>query len=165
MTTTPEQFEILLQMSERKSSAYVHHFFFASYAGERVRQNPFPRFSSVSDSYYNGIPKAFLKSNYSTLSHINCCKQVYQEDRGIGFRARLGQIIDDVEKQIVRDYKMLVNETNRTNLSRYPFEDMVRTTVPPERQYSEADTKLDQIKQRSLTIPRYTNVFRTATAL
>ena len=44
MTTTPEQFEILLQMSERKSSAYVHHFFFASYAGERVRQNPFPRF-------------------------------------------------------------------------------------------------------------------------
>ena len=91
MTTTPEQFEILLQMSERKSSAYVHHFFFASYAGERVRQNPFPRFSSVSDSYYNGIPEAFLKSNYSTLTH-QLLQQVYREDPGIASEHDSGKL-------------------------------------------------------------------------
>ena len=85
--------------------------------------------------------------------------QVYQEDPGFGFRARLEEIIDDVEKQIVCDYKMLVNETNRTYLSRYPFEDMVRTIVPSDRRYSASKTKLEQIKQRSLTIPRATQQF------
>ena len=85
--------------------------------------------------------------------------QVYQEDPGFGFRARLEEIIDDVEKQIVRDYKMLVNETNRTYLSRYPFEDMVRTIVPSDRRYSASKTKLEQIKQRSLTIPKATQKF------
>ena len=104
-----------------------------------------------------GIPEEFLKSNYFTLRPQ--LLQVYQEDPGFGFRARLEQILNDVEKQIVRDYKMLVNETNRTYLSRYPFEDMVRTTVPPDRRYSAAKTKLDQIKQRSLTIPGATQKF------
>ena len=98
-----------------------------------------------------GIPEEFLKSNYFTLRPQ--LLQVYQEDPGFGFRARLEEIIDDVEKQIVRDYKMLVNETNRTYLSRYPFEDMVRTIVPSDRRYSASKTKLEQIKQRSLTIP------------
>ena len=106
---------------------------------------------------HKGIPEEFLKSNYFTLRPQ--LLQVYQEDPGFGFRARLEQIIDDVEKQIVRDYKMLVNETNRTYLSRYPFEDMVRTIVPPDRRYSAAKTKPDQIKQRSLTIPGATQKF------
>ena len=109
-----------------------------------------------------GIPEEFLKSNYFTLRPQ--LLQVYQEDPGFGFRARLEEIIDDVEKQIVCDYKMLVNETNRTYLSRYPFENMVRTIVPSDRRYSASKTKLEQIKQRSLTIPSYTKVFRTATA-
>ena len=104
-----------------------------------------------------GIPEEFLKSNYFTLRPQ--LLQVYQEDLGFDFRARLEEIIDDVEKQIVRDYKMLVNETNRTYLSRYPFEDMVRTIVPSDRRYSASKTKLEQIKQRSLTIPGATQKF------
>ncbi len=104
-----------------------------------------------------GIPEEFLKSNYFTLRPQ--LLQVYQEDPGFGFRARLEEIIDDVEKQIVRDYKMLVNETNRTYLSRYAFEDMVRTIVPSDRRYSASKTKLEQIKQWSLTIPGATQKF------
>ena len=104
-----------------------------------------------------GIPEEFLKSSYFTLRPQ--LLQVYQEDPGFGFRARLEEIIDDVEKQIVCDYKMLVNETSRTYLSRHPFEDMVRTIVPSDRRYSASKTKLEQIKQRSLTIPGATQKF------
>ena len=67
-----------------------------------------------------GIPEEFLKSRYFTLRPR--LVQLYQEDPT--FRARLEEALDRVEEEVVRDYKMLVNETNRTYLSRYPFEEV-----------------------------------------
>ena len=71
-----------------------------------------------------GIPEEFLKSNYFTLRPQ--LVQLYQEDPT--FRARLEEALDRVEEEVVRDYKMLVNETNRTYLSKYPFEEVAAST-------------------------------------
>ena len=59
-----------------------------------------------------GIPEEFLKSNYFMLRPQ--LLQVYQEDH-LNFRARIEQALGGVEDQIARDYKMLVNEINRTS--------------------------------------------------
>ena len=69
-----------------------------------------------------GIPQEFLKSRYFTLRLQ--LVQLYQEDPT--FRARLEVALDRVEEEVARDYKMLVNDTNRTYLSRYPFEEGAR---------------------------------------
>ena len=62
-----------------------------------------------------GIPEEFLKSTYFTLGPQ--LVQLYQEVPT--FRTRLEEALDRVGEEVVRDYKMLVNETNRTNLSQY----------------------------------------------
>ena len=98
-----------------------------------------------------GIPEGFLKSNYFTLRPQ--LVQLYQEDPT--FRTRLEEALDGVEEQVARDYKMLVNETNRTYLSKYPFEEVARALgiQPSVRGFSASKNKLDTIKQHSLTIP------------
>lgn len=99
-----------------------------------------------------GIPEQFLKSNYFTLRpHL---LQVYQEDH-LNFRSRMEQALDGIENQIVRDYKTLANETNRTFLSRYPFEEMAQATGIQQsiRGFSAFKSKLDQIKLLLITIP------------
>ena len=69
--------------------------------------------------------------------------------------------MDSVEQEIARDYKMLVNETNRTYLSRYPFEDVARALGihPSVRGFTASKNKLYTIKQHSLTIPGSTQKF------
>ena len=104
-----------------------------------------------------GIPEEFLKSTYFTLRPQ--LLQLYQEDPA--FRARLEDVVDRVEQEIARDYKMLVNETNRTYLSRYPFEDVAQALGihPSVRGFTASKNKLDTIKQHSLTIPGSTQKF------
>ena len=104
-----------------------------------------------------GIPEGFLKSNYFTLRPQ--LVQLYQEDPT--FRTRLEEALDRVEEEVARDYKMLVNETNRTYLSKYPFEEVARALgiQPSVRGFSASKNKLDTIKQHSLTIPGATQKF------
>ena len=104
-----------------------------------------------------GIPEGFLKSNYFTLRPQ--LVQLYQEDPT--FPTRLEEALDRVEEEVVRDYKMLVNETNRTYLSKYPFEEVARALgiQPSVRGFSASKNKLDTIKQHSLTIPGATQKF------
>lgn len=100
----------------------------------------------------NEIPEEFLKSNYFTLRPQ--LLQVYQEDPGLGFRARLEQAERTVQDQIARDYKTLVNEVNRTYLSRFPFEEKAQAAgVQPVRLFTNYRRKLNQIKQLTLAIP------------
>ena len=103
-----------------------------------------------------GIPEGFLKSNYFTLRPQ--LVQLYQEDPT--FRTRLEEALDRV-KEVARDYKMLVNETNRTYLSKYPFEEVARALgiQPSVRGFSASKNKLDTIKQHSLTILGATQKF------
>ena len=74
-------------------------------------------------------------------------------------------MVDRVEQEIARDYncKMLVNETNRIYLSRYPFEDVAQALgIHPTvscRGFTASKNKLDTIKQHSLTIPGSTQKF------
>ena len=104
-----------------------------------------------------GIPEEFLKSNYFTLRPQ--LVQLYQEDPT--FRARLEEALDRVEEEVARDYKMLVNEINRTYLSKYPFEEVARALgiQSSVRGFSASKNKLDTIKQHSLTIPGATQKF------
>ena len=104
-----------------------------------------------------GIPEEFLKSNYFTLRPQ--LVQLYQEDPT--FRARLEEALDRVEEEVARDYKMLVNEINRTYLSKYPFEEVARALGIQSsiRGFSASKNKLDTIKQHSLTIPGATQKF------
>ena len=105
-----------------------------------------------------GIPDQFLKSNYFTLRPQML--QLFQEDPSL-FRARLEQALDAVENQIVRDYKMLVNTTNQTFLSRYPFEAMAAAAqiTPSIKNFTAMKGKLDVLKQHALTIPGATQKF------
>ena len=104
-----------------------------------------------------GIPEQFLKSAYFTLRPQ--LLQLFQEDPGL-FRARLEQALDAVEKQIVGDYKMLVNTTNQTFLSRYPFETMATAAqLSSLKNFTAMKGKLDTLKQRALTIPGATGKF------
>lgn len=98
------------------------------------------------------VPELFLKSNYFTLRPQML--QVYQDDHA-GFRARVEQARDGIENQISRDYKTLVNETNRMYLARYPFEEVARTIGirVSVRGFSASKNKLDLIKRHALTIP------------
>ena len=68
------------------------------------------------------IPEKFLKSRFFTLRPQ--LVQLYQKDPT--FRATLEEALDRVEEDVALDYKMLVNETNRTYLSRYSFEEVAR---------------------------------------
>ena len=104
-----------------------------------------------------GIPEEFLKSNYFTLRPQ--LVQLYQEDPT--FRARLEEALDRVEEEVARDYKILVNEINRTYLSKYPFEEVARALgiQSSVRGFSASKNKLDTIKQHSLTIPGATQKF------
>ena len=98
-----------------------------------------------------GIPKKFLKSRFFTLRPQ--LVQLYSEDPT--FRARLEEALDRVEEEVARDYKVLVNETNRTYLSTYPFEEVARALgiQSSVRGFSASKNKLNTIKQLSLTIP------------
>ena len=109
-----------------------------------------------------GIPEEFLKSRYFTLRPQ--LVQLYQEDPT--FRARLEEALDRVEEEVARDYKMLVNETNRTYLSRYPFEEVapalgIQSSVGG---FSASKNKLDTIKQHSDHSRCHTEIHRVAAA-
>jgi len=100
----------------------------------------------------NDIPEEFLKSHYFTLRAQ--LHQVFSEDPGLGFRARLEHAERTVQDQITRDYRTLVNEVNRAYLSRYPFEDLAQAAgVQPMGLFSNSKRKLDNIKQLTLAIP------------
>ena len=110
-----------------------------------------------------GIPEGFLKSNYFTLRPQ--LVQLYQEDPT--FRTRLEEALDRVEEEVARDYKMLVNETNRTYLSKYPFEEVARALgiQPSVRGFSASKNKLDTIKQHLSDHSRcHTEIHRVAAA-
>ena len=104
-----------------------------------------------------GMPEEFLKSRYFTRRPQ--LVQLYQEEPT--FWARLEEALDRVEEEVARDYKMLVNETNRAYLSRYPFEEVARALgiQSSVRGFSALKNKLDTIKQHSLTIPGATQKF------
>ena len=128
-----------------------------------TKENEFDRILLVVRNRFltdKGIPEGFLKSNYFTLRPQ--LVQLYQEDPT--FRTRLEEALDRVEEEVARDYKMLVNETNRTYLSKYPFEEVARPAraleiQPSVRGFSASKNKLDTIKQHSLTIPGATQKF------
>ena len=100
-----------------------------------------------------------MKSNYFTLRPQ--LLQLYQNNH-LTFRGRIEDAVDAVENQIARDYKRLVNETNRAYLSsRYPLEEIARTVgiQPSVRRFTDSKSKLDQTKQLTLTIPGATQKF------
>ena len=77
-----------------------------------TKENEFDRILLLVLNHFltdKGIPEGFLKSNYFTLRPQ--LVQLYQEDPT--FRTRLEEALDRVEEEVTRDYKMLVNETNR----------------------------------------------------
>ena len=88
-----------------------------------------------------GIREEFLKSNYFTLRPQ--LVQLYQEDPI--FWTRLKEALDRVEEEVARDHKMLVSKTDRTYLSKYPFEEVARTLgiQPSVRGFSASKNKLD----------------------
>ena len=97
-----------------------------------------------------GIPESFLHSNYFTMRPQ--LLQLFQENPLIDFRVRLEQASGNIEDGIWQDYKMLVNETNRMYLARYPFADIARQTLPTTSDFSAAANKLDEIHRLNLTI-------------
>ena len=100
-----------------------------------------------------------FRASYSYFTLRPQLVQLYQEDPI--FRTRLEEALDRVEEEVSRDYKMLVNETNRTYLSKYPFEEVARALgiQSSVRGFSASMNKLDTIKQHSLTIPGATQNF------
>ena len=122
---------------------------------EVARENEFDRILLMTFSRFlddHRIPDVFLKSNYFTLRpHM---LQAYQEDP-VAFRSRMEQAQGNIEKDIVRDYKALVNEMNRSYLARYPFEEMARVAGIQQgaRGFSAFKDKLIRIKQRVLRVP------------
>ena len=105
------------------------------------------------------VPELFLKSNYFTLRpHL---LQAFQEDPA-RFAARLENVRGDVQEQIWRDYRTLVNESNRIYLSRYPFEQVVRQQIVPlvsARDAARVRLKVEAITRVSRTVPGSANKF------
>ena len=128
------------------------------FRGVRTPLVPLTSYAPVLNRFLTDkLPEGFLKSNYFTLRPQ--LVQLYQEDPT--FRTRLEEALDRVEEEVARDHKMLVNETNRTYLSKYPFEEVARALgiQPSVRGFSASKNKLDTIKQHSLTIPGATQKF------
>ena len=98
-----------------------------------------------------GIPELFLKSSYFTLRPQ--LLQLSNEHPSIDFRVRVEQGVGNIETEIWRDYKALVNETNRMFLARYPFDSMAVSVLPSTADFSSAGEKLRHIKQNALTVP------------
>ena len=98
-----------------------------------------------------GIPELFLKSSFFTLRPQ--LLQLFNEHPSIDFRVRVEQGVGNIETEIWRDYKALVNETNRMFLARYPFDSMPVSVLPSTADFSSAGEKLRHIKQNALTVP------------
>lgn len=122
---------------------------------EVVQENEFDRILLLVFSRFlgdNHIPELFLKSRYFTLRPR--LLQVHQEDQ-VGFRARVEQARENIEREIIHDYRTLVNEVNRAFLARYPFEETAEAVGldPTVRGFSAISDKLSKIKQLTLGIP------------
>ena len=92
-----------------------------------------------------------MKSSYFTLRPQ--LLQLFNEHPSIDFRVRVEQGVGNIETEIWRDYKALVNETNRMFLARYPFDSMAVSVLPSTADFSSAGEKLRHIKQNALTVP------------
>lgn len=129
---------------------------------EITRENDFDRMMLIILHPFlaqTGIPELFLKSNYFTLRPQ--LLQLFHENSQ-GFRGEVERVRRQVEEQVQRDYRSLVNQTNRIYISRYPFERIalqvlgLHESTP---QFSAFRNKLENIKRISLTIPGSTPKF------